>query len=157
MVETPQESPHENPEGPAGGPVVTARSAKRAVWSTLAFVLVIGGVVATFALLGTADRPPPMAGGPQHELRFSLKGELLGVETDPPVDPAAPAASAGFSTDLKAVEKRINTGCQACHGAPGQDLSTHACQRGGRCLPPTHPPKTECIKCHRMAPRSGPE
>lgn len=111
---------------------------KRKVLATAAFVLVVGGVVGTFAFLGTQDRPPPMPpGAPHHQLRFNLKGQLIGVESEPPVDVSAPAPP-GFVYEEKAVTQRINAGCQACHGSPGQGLPEH------------HPPKTECIKCHRQ-------
>lgn len=117
---------------------------RRKVWTTVAFVVVVGGVVGTFAFLGTQDRPPPMpAAGPHHQLRFNLKNELIGVETDPPVDVTAPSAP-GFVYDEKAVTQRINAGCRACHGGPGQGLPEH------------HPPKSECIKCHRQPPRTAP-
>jgi len=124
-------------------------SAQRVRRSVL-FVAIVGGVLATFFILGSQAKPPPMGQGPQHKLRLNLKGELVGVESDPPVDPATATAAQGFVTHKKTVEGRVNTGCQACHGLAGQDLSQHACaQPGGRCLGEHHPPKTECIKCHR--------
>lgn len=127
---------------------------KRKGMATALFVAVVGGVVATFAILGTQGRPPSMPTGPQHTLRFNLKGELIGVEADPPVDPVAASGQAGFVYDRKATEARVNTSCQACHGAPGVDLSGHPCAQAdptGKCVPVHHPPKLECIKCHRMA------
>lgn len=122
---------------------------KRKLWANVAFGVVVLGVVGTFVVLGLQARPPAMPGGPQHQLRFNLKGQLIGLETDPPVDPLRATTDAGFSYDLKAVERRINSTCQACHGAPGEDLSQHGCAQLGGCIPPHHPPKTECIKCHR--------
>lgn len=123
--------------------------AQRATRTAL-FVIVVGGVLAAFTFLGTQTKPPPMGPEPYHRLRLNLKGELIGVESDPPVDPALATAAKGFVTDKRTVEKQVNTGCQACHGLTGQDLSQHACaQPGGRCLGEHHPPKPECIKCHR--------
>lgn len=123
-----------------------AQRAKRSA----VFAIVVGGVLAAFLFLGSQAKPPPMGQGPQHKLRLNLKGELVGVETDPPVDPALATAAQGFVADKKTVEKRVNTGCQACHGVAGQDPTGHACaQPGGRCLGEHHPPKPECIKCHR--------
>ena len=129
--------------------------AKDKSMATAVFVAVIAGVVAVFAILGAQGRPPSMPAGPQHTLRFNLKGELIGVESEPPVDPVAASGQAGFVYDRKATEARVNATCLACHGQPGTDLSTHACVQLGRCVPPNHPPKTECIKCHRMAPAGG--
>ena len=42
------------------------------------------------------------------------------------------------------------------HGAPSIDLTGHPCGTIGKCIPEKHPPKTECIKCHRMAPTMAP-
>lgn len=104
------------------------------VLATVAFVMVVGGVLITFTYLGSQGGPPPMATGPHHKLRFDLNKDLIGVETDPVVD----LMSLPKVTDKKAIEQRINTGCTQCHAK----------------LPAHHPPKTECIKCHRMAPAS---
>jgi hypothetical protein len=106
------------------------------LWATIAFVMVVGGVLLTFTFLGSQGGPPPMAGGAQHRLRFDLNKDLIGVETDPPVD----LLNLPKITDKKAVEKRVNEGCRQCHVQ----------------LPEHHPPKTECIKCHRMAPADAP-
>lgn len=103
----------------------------RKVVTTLIFVAVVGGVLVTFTYLGSQDGPPAMTQGPHHKLRFDLKNELIGVETDPPVD----LLKLPPITDKKAVETRINQGCTSCHAK----------------LPEHHPPKTECIKCHRMS------
>ena len=117
---------------------------------TAAFFVLMAGVLAVFLYLGSQDKPPPMGPEPHHKLRLNLKGELLGVQSDPPVDPATATAANGFVTDKRTVEKRVNTGCQACHGMAGADLTNHPCaQPGGRCLGEHHPPKPECIKCHR--------
>lgn len=129
--------------------------AKQQSMATAIFLAVVAGVVAVFAILGAQGRPPYMAAGPQHTLRFNLKGELIGVESDPPVDPVAASGQGGFVYDRKATEARVNTGCQACHGRPAADLSAHPCVQVGRCIPPHHPPKLECIKCHRMPPAGG--
>jgi hypothetical protein len=104
---------------------------------TLVFVVVVGGVLALFAYLGSQEGARRMPTGPMHKLRFDLNGQLLGTETDPVVDLQKPLPE-GFKHDKRAVEKRINGGCVQCHAA----------------LPEHHPPKLECIKCHRMAPPS---
>jgi hypothetical protein len=104
-------------------------------------------VLAVFVVLGRQSAPVPMPATAPHKLRFNLKGDLIGVEGEPDLDAAL---QPGFVLDKKAVEKRVNTTCQTCHGAAGEDLTNHACHAAGRCLPPHHPPKTECIKCHRM-------
>lgn len=102
------------------------------VSATIAFVMVVGGVLITFAFLGSQGGPPPMTPGPHHKLRFDLNNDLIGVETDAPLD----LLNLPKVTDKRAIEKRVNEGCRQCHAQ----------------LPPHHPPKTECIKCHRMAP-----
>ena len=123
-------------------------SQKRALRTALFFV-VVGGVLATFIVLGQQSAPPRMPGTAPHKLRLNLKGELIGVEGEPGLDDAL---QPGFVLEKKAVEARVNTTCLACHGGPGEDLSKHACVQLGKCLPPHHPPKSECIKCHRMPP-----
>ncbi len=120
---------------------------------TVIFVLVVGGVLATFFVLGRQSAPPSMPATAPHKLRLNLKGELIGVEGETGLDQAL---QPGFVLEKKAVEARVNTTCLACHGAPGEDLATHPCRQVGRCLPPHHPPKTECIKCHRMPPPPTP-
>ncbi len=115
------------------------------------FFVVVGGVLGTFIVLGQQATPPRMPATAPHHLRFNLKGDLVGVEGEAGLDQAL---QPGFVIEKKTVETRVNTTCQACHGAPGVDLTTHACQQVGRCLPPQHPPKTECIKCHRMPART---
>lgn len=106
------------------------------VITTVVFVVVVGGVLGTFTYLGQQGGPPPMGPGPQHRLRFDLNKNLIGVEADPPAD----LLNLPPITDKKAVEQRINQGCTQCHAK----------------LPEHHPPKTECIKCHRMAPAATP-
>jgi cytochrome c553 len=125
---------------------------KRAARTAL-FVLIVGGVLATFVVLGQQSAPPRMPATSPHKLRLNLKGELIGVEGEAGLDQAL---QPGFVLEKKAVEARVNKTCLACHGAPGEDLSNHPCGQIGRCLPPHHPPKTECIKCHRMPPASPP-
>jgi cytochrome c553 len=130
-------------EGPAPPALSTAQRARRSAL----FVVVVGGVLAVFVILGRQSTPPTMPASAPHKLRFNLKGELIGVEGEAGLEAAL---QPGFVLEKKAVEKRVNTTCLACHGGPGDDLSAHACQTVGRCLPPHHPPKSECIKCHRM-------
>jgi len=108
------------------------------------FVVVVGGVLLTFFLLGRQGRPPDMPSTPPHKLQINHNGDLTGFVGEAELD-----AAAAKSLDKKAVEKRVNTTCQGCHGNPGDDPRTHACG-GSRCLPANHPPKSECIKCHRM-------
>ncbi len=105
-------------------------------WATVAFVMVVGGVLITFAFLGSQGGPRPMTPGPHHKLRFDLNNDLVGVETDPPLD----VLNLPKVTDKRAIEKRVNEGCRQCHAQ----------------LPEHHPPKNECIKCHRMAPANAP-
>jgi hypothetical protein len=125
---------------------------KRAVRTAL-FALIVGGVLTTFIVLGRQSAPPHMPASAPHKLRLNLKGELIGVEGEAGLDAAL---QPGFVLEKKAVEARVNKTCLACHGGPGEDLSTHPCTQVGRCLPPHHPPKSECIKCHRMPPPPAP-
>lgn len=114
---------------------------------TALFVAIVGGVLLTFIVLGRQGRPPDMPATAPHKLQLNLKGELVGVVGEPGLDDAM---KPGVEIDKRATETRVNTGCTSCHGSPGQDPRTHACGTTGRCLPPNHPPKPECIKCHRM-------
>jgi hypothetical protein len=116
----------------------TPNSKGKNVIKNLAFFGGIGAVLAVAFVLAAQGGARPMPSrhpehGTPHQLRFNLKGDLIGVETDPPVDPAT-ATQPGFVLEKKVVEKRVNEGCQSCHAT----------------LPEHHPPKTECIKCHRM-------
>jgi hypothetical protein len=123
---------------------------KNPVARTVAFLAVVGAVLAIFVVLGMQDAPPKMPSSPPHKLRFNLKGDLIGVEGEAGLEEAL---APGFVLEKKVVEKRVNTTCQSCHGAPATDLSTHPCAALHKCIPPNHPPKTECIKCHRMGAR----
>jgi len=114
---------------------------------TALFVAIVGGVLVTFIVLGQQGRPPDMPASTPHKLQLNLKGELVGVVGEAGLEDAM---KPGVELDKRATEKRVNTGCTACHGSPGEDPRTHACGTTGRCLPPHHPPKPECIKCHRM-------
>jgi hypothetical protein len=122
--------------------------ANKTLRSTLFFV-VVAGVLAVFVVLGQQSAPPKMPATSPHKLKLNLKGDLIGVEGEAGLDEAL---QPGFVLEKKAVEARVNKTCLACHGGPGEDLTNHACHQAGRCLPPHHPPKTECIKCHRMPP-----
>jgi hypothetical protein len=137
----------------------------RKLIATAGFVVVVGGVLALFialSMLGT--HPPDMPSStPQHVLRFNLKNDLIGLESDPPIDLTAASAQPGFQYDKKAVEEHINTQCAACHATCNEPLegtpTTPLESRGAgdlthRCRGEHHPPKTECIKCHRMAPHA---
>ena len=125
-------------------------AANRALIGTLGFGVVMAVVLGGFAYLGSQEGPPHMPASPEHRLRIDLNGNLIGLDTDPNIEEALRHAG---EVDVRSVEKRINTGCQACHGATGIDLTSHPCRTGaGRCLGEHHPPKLECIKCHRMAP-----
>lgn len=120
-------------------------SNKKKLTKNLVFFGAVGGVlIVAFVLSAQGGARPMPSGHPEHgvphQLRFNLKGELIGVETDPPVDPAV-ATQAGFVLEKKVVEKRVNEGCRTCHVT----LSEH------------HPPKTECIKCHRMEKATKPK
>ncbi len=115
--------------------------------ASIVFFVVMGGVLTTFIILGAQGHPPDMPKGTApHTLRFNLKNELIGVETDPAVDLAAPASTPGFVYDKKAVEEHINSGCISCHAVCSDPPVPGAAPCRGR----HHPPKTECIKCHRM-------
>lgn len=108
--------------------------ASKQLTKTIGFIVIVGGVLGTFAFLGSQEGPPRMAPGPMHKLRFDLNKQLIGVESDPAVDPLKlPGNDQPY--DKRGAEKRINEACVACHAT----RSAH------------HPPKTECIKCHRMA------
>ncbi len=112
---------------------------RKQLQKTIGFVVLLGGVLATFGYLGSQPGPPTMPPGLMHELRFDLNKQLIGVQTDPVVDLLAlPKNDQPY--DKRPVEKRINEGCLSCHAT----------------RPAHHPPKTECIKCHRMAPAPAP-
>ncbi len=113
---------------------------------TAVFVVVVGLVLGTFVVLGKQDKPPLMPATAPHKLRFNLAGDLIGVMGEPGLGDGME----GVVVEKKAVERRVNTTCQACHGAPAMDLTGHACATVGKCIPEQHPPKMECIKCHRM-------
>jgi len=119
---------------------------------TAIFAVVVGVVLGTFIVLGQQGRPPDMPASEPHRLQINTKGELVGIVGD---DGLAEAMLPGVQLDKKATEKRVNTGCTACHGSPGIDPRTHACGTAGKCLPEHHPPKAECIKCHRMPRAAG--
>lgn len=127
-------------------PTATTAAPQRRTLKTAIFVGVVGVVLATFVVLGQQGRPPNMPATPQHKLQINHNGDLTGFVGEPELDAAAAKA-----LDKRAVEKRVNTTCQTCHGSPGDDPRVHACGQS-RCLPANHPPKTECIKCHRMPP-----
>ena len=114
------------------------------------FVVIVGGVLVTFLVLGQQGRPPDMPTTAPHRLQIDHNGSLTGFVGEQLLDVAAAKA-----IDRKAVEKRVNTTCQSCHGGPGDDPRIHACGQT-RCLPANHPPKSECIKCHRMPSSSAP-
>lgn len=129
---------------------------------TVLFFLVVGGVIAGFAYLSSLGGAPPMKPLPQHRFRFNTKGELVGLMSDKEAALGPQLPVAGVKFELKETEKRINQTCLACHGAfpgwtgPGADQTpfdprSHACAQGPMpCLPEHHPPKLECIKCHRV-------
>lgn len=125
----------------------TPQPPKHRTARTVAFLAVVGVVLGTFIVLGQQDAPPTMPVSPPHKLRFNLKGDLIGVEGEAGLDDAL---KPGFVLEKKVVEKRVNATCQTCHGAPSIDLSGHPCVALKKCVPENHPPKTECIKCHRM-------
>lgn len=140
------------PQGPA----------KKKGLATVGFVAVVGGVIALFAYLSSLGGAPPMSPLPQHKLRFDTAGNLVGLMSDPEAAQGPQPPVPGMKPDLKATERAINQTCQQCHGAfpgftgkdatqPPFDPKTHACASGvAPCLPEHHPPKTECIKCHRV-------
>ena len=137
--------PTENEEHPSpakGGPSLV---------KTAAFAAILVVVVGLFYFLSTLDAPPNLPRDDVHKLRFNNDSELIGL--GPGELPTVDAAGNTLSLEKKAIEKRVNLQCASCHGAPGLDMTTHACnQLSGRCIPEHHPPKETCIKCHRMGP-----
>jgi hypothetical protein len=127
--------------------VRTRMSNQNRLLRTALFVAVVGGVLATFVVLGQQGTPPNMPASSPHKLRFNLKGDLIGVEGEAGLDEAL---KPGFVLEKKVVEGRVNTTCQTCHAAPGAVAADHPCHALNKCVPEHHPPKTECIKCHRM-------
>lgn len=129
--------------------------------ATIVFVGVVGGVIGLFMYLSSLGGAPPMKPLPQHKLRFDTAGNLVGLMSDPEAAQGPQPPVPGLKHDLKAVERAVNGTCMQCHGAfpgftgkdgtqPPFDPKTHACASGAApCLPLHHPPKTECIKCHR--------
>lgn len=112
---------------------------KRKVMGTVGFGVAMAVVLGAALFFGAQDNVPRMPSdhpevGPAHTLRINVKGELLGTEADPPVDLTLTSPPGTEREFRKLKEKRVNEGCRACHAT----------------LPPHHPPKQECIKCHRM-------
>jgi hypothetical protein len=127
--------------------VAPAPAPRNTALRTALFFAIVGGVLATFIVLGRQGKPPTMPHTDPHRLQLNLKGELVGVVGEAGL---AEAMLPGVELDKRSVEKRVNTSCQTCHGSPGDDPASHACGVAGRCLPKNHPPKPECIKCHRV-------
>ncbi|MCP4502761.1 MAG: hypothetical protein GY822_22710 [Deltaproteobacteria bacterium] len=126
------------------------------------FVAVIGAIIGSFFLLSALEKPPHnMPPGETHTLRINSSRKLiaLGVEKDIDVKFGIPIAQMKEIQQSKEqlkyrkrdVENRVNMYCARCHGRPGADPKVHPCGTfSGHCLPSTHSPKTECIKCHRQ-------
>lgn len=114
------------------------------------FLVMVVGVVGLFAYLSSLQAPPDLPTDGTHKFRFNTNGELVGLAIEADADaPLVERAGGGLEYDKKGIEQRVNTRCASCHGAPGMDLTSHACQQGPGCIPPKHPPKDTCIKCHR--------
>ncbi len=107
-------------------------------------------VVGVFYALSTLDAPPDMPPLQQHTLTFNNNNELIGL-----ADFSLPRTDADgneIPQTVKGIAQSINIVCTSCHGGVNQDLSAHACQQlTAPCLTDKHPPKSTCIKCHRMA------
>jgi cytochrome c553 len=117
------------------------------VRNTVLFALGLGGVLAIFAVLSLQDPPVNMPSNPVHRLRFNTQGDLMGLDG---ADVEAAIAS-GIRPEKKAMEAQVNVSCMACHGPAAEPTPVgHACQPQNICVPTKHPPKNECIKCHRM-------
>lgn len=115
------------------------------------FLAIVVGVVGVFAYLSSLQAPPDLPGDGIHKFRFNTNSELVGLAIDASADAPIVEHAAGLAYDKKGIEKRVNARCADCHGAPGLDLTGHACLSGPGCIPPKHPPKDSCIKCHRHA------
>jgi hypothetical protein len=129
-----------------------AKTPNRAVRS-LAFLAIVGVVLGVFFYLSSLDAPPNLPADAVHGFRFDAKQRLVGLKTDPPDTAPKGPDDENLKYNLKAVEKRINAQCAACHGKPpepGMTLDTTVCTANNvPCMPATHPPKDSCIKCHR--------
>lgn len=138
----------EQAEGATGAP--TGAGGNKALKSAL-FAAVLVGVVGVFAYLSSLDAPPDLPADGIHKFRFNTNGELVGLAIEASADAPLVEHASGLEYDKKGIEKRVNNRCIDCHGAPGLDLTSHACLQGPGCVPPKHPPKDTCIKCHRHA------
>ena len=116
---------------------------------SLVFFAIVAAVLGTFIVLGRQGRPIDMPGDDVHKLRFTHEGELIGLEGEEGLESAM---APGFVLEKKTIEKRVNARCISCHGDTTTNAETHACKALGTCLTAHHPPKGECIKCHRMPP-----
>ena len=109
----------------------------------------LGAILGLFTYLSSLDAPPDLPLNDVHKLRFNTSGDLIGLGAGPLAKTDADGKP--LARDKKSIEKRINTTCKGCHGSfDTPDLSQHACQQTGLCIPQKHPPKSTCIKCHRM-------
>ncbi len=133
--------PSADPSGAASG---------KALKSGL-FLVVLAVVIGVFTFLSSLDHPPDLPADGIHRFRFNTDGNLMGLAMDAAAGAPEVAHAAGLEYDEKGVEKQVNVRCASCHGAPGLDLRSHACTKGPGCVPPKHPPKDSCIKCHRHA------
>lgn len=132
----------------AAEPGTPGQGGNKALRSALFFGVLIA-VVGLFAYLSSLEHPPDLPADGIHKFRFNTAGELVGLATEAPVGAPEVDHAAGLAYDKKGIEKRVNGLCMQCHGAPGRDLTSHACLHGPGCVPEKHPPKDSCIKCHR--------
>lgn len=139
-----------------------APAAEKSGNAVLRTVITFGSIVAVVGVLSylsTLDAPPNLPANEVHKFRFNTNGELVGLASEAAPDEPAVAHASGLKYDKKGIEKRVSAQCITCHGAPvdpetkqPMDLSSHACVGLGKCVPVgNHPPKNECIKCHRHA------
>ena len=143
---------NEAAEGAAVGGKKQGGGAMRTVVTFGSIALVLG----LLSYLSTLDHPPDLPGSAIHEFRFNTNGELVGLKIQ--AEAGAPTVEhlTNEKYDKKGIAKRVNAQCMTCHGAPVgpdkqlMDLTDHACQQIGKCVPAKgHPPKNSCIKCHR--------
>lgn len=126
---------------------------------TVIFVVALVGVVGVFqALNAFADPPPDMPADTPHTLILNTENLLVGVG-DPATWPTTDANGKPYPLEKKAIERRVNLSCTACHGAPPglrdeEFASKVTCAVPNKCVATheKHPQKSTCIKCHRMPP-----
>jgi hypothetical protein len=138
---------------------VPAVPPKKRMLGTLGFVVVLTLVLGVFVWLSNQEGPPRMPASDVHVLKFTNTGELVGLAGEPNLDDML---SGQVKVDKELQKQnviRVNNQCMACHSAasvptpPDHLCRTQVRSNGavGICMPEVkHPPKDDCIKCHRM-------